>query len=216
MTAPTTRAGGVNARDLRAKDGHDPALGPVAVPASPALPIPRVIGVDLSLTATGMSDGTKTWLVKSVGHKADSLSDRGERLRGLSVAIVGNCTRASLVVIEQPAFSRQMGHMHDRSGLWWLVVDALTYELHVPVAEVSPTGLKTYATGKGNAKKGAVIDATARRFPDIVTGADDNRCDSLWLAAMGLDHLGHPPVQLPQTHRRALDGVRWPAMAGAA
>lgn len=171
----------------------------------------RVVGVDLSLSATGMSDGSMTWLVRSSGSKGDLLITRSVRLRGLAKAVLERCTDVDLVVLEQPAFSRTTGHMHDRSGLWWLVVDALTFELQVPVAEVAPTALKKYATGKGNANKGAVIDATARRFPDVETGADDNRCDALWLAAMGLDWLGGRSV-VPAGQRDGLNRVTWPQL----
>jgi crossover junction endodeoxyribonuclease RuvC len=131
------------------------------------------------------------------------------RLRRIRDHIINSISfRAALVVIEQPAFSRQTGHMHDRSGLWWLVVNELhSYEF--PVVEVTPGSLKKYATGSGTATKHAVVDATARRFPDIDTAADDNRCDALWLAAMGYDHLGHPIVTVPAAHRAALAKVQW-------
>ena len=169
----------------------------------------RVVGLDLSLTGTGVSDGHHTWLVTSRGQKNDDLRSRSERLDTLRRSIVAHCLTADLVVVEQPAFSRTTGHMHDRSGLWWLVVAALHHH-DLPVAEVPPTSLKRYATGRGNADKGAVIDATARRLPDVDTGGNDNRADALWLAAMGRDHLGVPLVTVPAHHRLALDAVRWP------
>lgn len=168
-----------------------------------------VIGLDLSLTASGMSDGAKTWVHKSKGQKSDSLRQRWDRLRGLTDTIVGSCMFAGLVVIEQPAYASNSGHMHDRSGLWWLVLDGLACS-GTPVVEVAPSQLKKYATGKGNAAKGLVLDATARRLPDIDTGADDNRADALWLACMGLDHLGTPVVDLPAAQRAVLDAVTWP------
>jgi crossover junction endodeoxyribonuclease RuvC len=171
--------------------------------------VSTVIGLDLSLTATGISDGHETWLVRSKGYATDSLTERARRLELLAVGILDVC-QADLVVVEAPAFSRQNGHMHDRSGLWWLVVSELIRSPWTQVAEVTPTALKRYATGKGNASKGAMIDATARRFPNVDTGADDNRCDALWLAAMGHDHLGQPLIAMPATHRAALDSVRWP------
>lgn len=170
---------------------------------------PHVVGVDPSLTSTGISDGTQTWLIRSRGHKTDTLDDRAQRLDKLVVGITGHIGYPDLVLIEGPAFASTSGHMHDRSGLWWLIVLALR-DAAVPVVEIPPTKVKTYATGKGNANKGAIVDATARRFPDVDTAGDDNACDALWLAAMGLDHLGRAPVQLPQTHRRALDSVTWP------
>lgn len=174
----------------------------------------RVVGLDLSLTGTGMSDGERTWLVRSSGKADASLPMRVRRLGGLRGEVLAACDGAGLVVIEQPAFSRQTGHMHDRSGLWWLVVADL-HDRGVPVAEVAPTALKLFATGKGNASKSQVVDATARRLPGIDTGADDNRCDALWLAAMGLEHLGCPLVELPAAQRAAVRRVAWPTAVAA-
>lgn len=34
-----------------------------------------------------------------------------------------------------------------------------------------------------------------------------------WLRFAGLDHLGHPPVELPKLHRDALQRVDWPEVA---
>lgn len=170
----------------------------------------RVIGLDLSLTATGMSDGATTWLVRSTGHNGDDLSTRQGRLEQLRTDIAGHIQPPTLVILEGPSLGqgRQSG-THDRAGLWWLVVDELLTTAGVQVVEVPPAALKKYATGKGNANKGSVIDATARRFPDVDTGADDNRCDALWLAAMGIDYLTGVSV-VPQAQREGLSRVRWP------
>jgi crossover junction endodeoxyribonuclease RuvC len=172
----------------------------------------RVYGLDCSLTGTGVSDGADTWLVNSKGYKTDTVADRARRLLKLVAGILGETGSPNLVVIEGPAFASVIGHMHDRSGLWWLIVAAL-HERQVPIAEVPPTALKKYATGKGNANKGAVIDATSRRFPSIETYGDDNRCDALWLAAMGHEVLGQPLVTLPAAQRAATLGVRWPEVS---
>lgn len=184
------------------------------VAASDAREAPQVIGLDLSLTASGLSDGSSTWLVRSTGHKGDDLRSRCRRLRVLRDDI---CDRVepevALVLIEGPSFGQaRQGGQHDRAGLWWLVVEKLRWNGH-EVVEVPPACLKRYATGKGNANKGAMIDATARRFPDVDTAADDNRCDALWLAAMGLDHLGLPPVVMPAVQRESLERVAWPVAA---
>lgn len=176
-------------------------------------PAPVVIGLDLSLTATGLSDGDRTWLLRSRGYQTDTLDDRARRLRLLATGILESCVGATLVVIEGPAFASVSGHAHDRSGLWWLVVDLLG-EADVPVVEVPPAALKKYATGKGNATKGGVIDATARRFPKIDTGADDNRADALWLHAMGLDYLTGRCV-VPAAQREGLARVAWPTVRPA-
>ncbi len=169
---------------------------------------PAVLGVDLSLTATGLSDGGRTWLVRSTGHRGDTLAIRSTRLRQLRAAVLEHARGTDLVVVEGPSLgqARQGGH-------WWHVVGALL-DTGTSVAEVPPATLKRYATGKGNAGKGAVIEATTRRYPQVLTDGDDNRCDALWLAVMGLDHLTGSST-VPQAHRAALSAVVWP-LAGAA
>jgi crossover junction endodeoxyribonuclease RuvC len=167
-----------------------------------------VVGLDLSLTGTGISTPDGVRLVESKGAKAATLADRAHRLDSLMRKILRDCSAADLVVIEQPAFSRTQGSQHDRSGLWWLVVSSLIYA-GVPVAEVTPSGRAKYATGKGNAGKDAVLGEVIRRFPGY-TDSNNNTADAYVLMAMGLEHVGHPLVELPKTHRDALDAVRWP------
>lgn len=182
--------------------------------------LPFVVGLDLSLTGTGVASNVRgVDLVESTGHKGDSLVQRHKRLQNLTVDILGafvdlddvTCDQPSLVVIEQPAFSRTQGSQHDRSGLWWLVVSTL-HDLDIPVAEIVPGQLKKYATGKGGAGKDVVLAEVVRRFPEY-TGNNNNTADAYVLMAMGLDHLGHPLVDLPKTHRDALDAVRWPEVS---
>ena len=178
----------------------------------------RVLGVDLSLTGTGLADGERTWLLPSKGSATATLTERWMRLDALTDAVLARVrdTRADLVVLEGPSLGQaRQGGQHDRAGLWWLVVDQLHTD-GIPVAEVPPATLKKYATGKGNAGKSAIVDATARRFPHVDTGSgDDNRCDAHWLAAMGHDHLGLALLAMPALNRQALDAVRWPHLVAA-
>jgi Holliday junction resolvasome RuvABC endonuclease subunit len=186
-----------------------------------------VIGLDLSLTSTGIAvidtatGDTTVERIVSKGKKDATLDERRNRLLQLQYAVQTSITKAHemtevnsvpLIVIEQPAFSRQTGHMHDRSGLWWLVVSHAGKWYHV--AEVSPTTRAKYATGKGNAGKDAVLAAVVRRYPQVeVTGNDE--ADSLILAAIGARHLGAPiEDSLPQAHLAAMDAVRWPELTG--
>jgi crossover junction endodeoxyribonuclease RuvC len=178
-----------------------------------------VVGIDLSLTSTGIAAVEflpgGAWSctlrrVRSAGTAGDLLVKRATRLNHILVAVLGETAGADLAVIEGPAYASRHGRPHDRSGLWWLTVSALL-DAGVPVAEVPPTNRAAYATGKGNAGKDAVLAATIRRYPDIeVTGNDV--ADAVVLAAMGARHLGHPiETSLPQTHLRAMDTVSWPA-----
>jgi crossover junction endodeoxyribonuclease RuvC len=183
-----------------------------------------VIGLDLSLTSTGVAtiltgDGRVHCTVRRItskGRQGASLPERYKRLNQLEHAVWAAVQDAHktdpdqppLVVVEAPSFGSQNGHMHDRSGLWWLVVAQVArwYDL----AEVAPGSLKKYATGKGNAGKDAVLAAVIRRYPAIdVTGNDE--ADALVLAAMGARHLGHPVEEsLPPAHLAAMGAVKWP------
>lgn len=172
---------------------------------------PRVIGLDLSLTSTGIAhaDGTLDTVCTGPG---DHLNDQRERLRYITDEIITR-TRAErsegphLAVIEGPSYGSSGAGTWDRAGLWWLVVDRL-FHVCVPVAVVPPAVLKRYATGTGNATKADMRMALYQREKRDLR--DDNRVDARWLALMGLDHLGHPVVDLPQAHRQALAKVAWP------
>ena len=174
-----------------------------------------VVGLDLSLTATGIAtpyNGVRT--ITSRGRADDGLHLRHDRLVTLSTQIIREITSGSappgadLIVIEAPAFDSRTGHQHERSGLWWLVVDDLIAWGH-NVVEVTTGSLKKYATGKGNAGKDEVLAAVVRRYPDVLV-TNNNEADALVLRAMGCDYLGQPLAVVPQTHRAALDKVAWP------
>ena len=181
-----------------------------------------VIGIDPSLTSTGIARvdtddrlAPETWTITSTGHKGDTLAQRCDRLTTIADQIaLYDC---DLVVIEAPSLgqARQGGPL-DRNGLWWLIVSSLAKFDRFPVVAVPPASLKRYATGKGNATKEAMVAAAARRLPHVDTGDQADRVDALWLAAMGADAFGCPLVDLPITHRAALDGVQWPTPGRAA
>jgi crossover junction endodeoxyribonuclease RuvC len=178
-----------------------------------------VIGLDLSLTGTGVAiighGGVSTGLIKSKGRKGDSLAQRRERLRSIVRDIGQLIPNDSLVVVEQPAYSQTGGSHHDRSGLWWLVVE-LAIDWGFDVVEVTPGGVKKYATGSGNASKDTVLAAVVKRYLDVDV-TDNNVADALTLAAMGARYLGFPlEASLPQINLAAMDAVRWNDAAPAA
>lgn len=183
-----------------------------------------VVGLDLSLTSTGIARVT-TWdhpdaqpeveldRVTSTGKATASWDDRGDRLADLSATIHAEVARRSaldLVVVEGPAYSKSLPGAFDRAGLWWSVYLALRGD-GIPIAVVDPMARAKYATGKGNAGKDEVLLAVARRWWNVGAQVDGNdQADALVLASMGADHLGRPLVDVPQTHRDALTKVAWP------
>ena len=177
-----------------------------------------VTGVDTSLTSTGVvtlgSGDPVLHRVRSAGKADDTLAMRRARLDKVAGQVVGAVLQdpPDLVVIEAPAFSSKGGHAHDRSGLWWLVVFALTGR-GVPVAEVTPTMRAKYATGAGagpRASKDAVLTAVVRRYSSVMVSGND-QADALILAAMGRRLLGCPiETSLPQDHLDAMRTLRLP------
>ncbi|MBA9003766.1 hypothetical protein [Thermomonospora cellulosilytica] len=178
----------------------------------------RVIGLDLSLTSTGLACHCGIHRIKS--HPRLEIT-RFSRLRIIALGVMHHvlgspeiCTpgqRADLVVVEDLALSRSTGQHLTRAGLWHLVMNEVDNE-GIPYVIVSPTSLKKYVTGRGNAGKDEVLAAAIRRWPDAPIHGNDE-ADAYALQAMGLDYLGHPPAAMPQTHRAVLDAIHWPEVA---
>lgn len=175
---------------------------------------PIAIGLDLSLTGSGIAS-SNGWCER-VGTPDITTKSLGERIVALDYLVhqvLALVAQPTLVCLEVPAFSRAGGGALERGSLWWLIARAL-HRREIPVAEIFNSQRMRYATGKGSASKGAIIDAVARRLPQFETAGDDNLADAAILCAMGADHLGQPLAAMPATHRKALDLVRWPDALG--
>jgi Holliday junction resolvasome RuvABC endonuclease subunit len=169
-----------------------------------------VLGLDLSLTATGVAGnaggGWATVIkppAKLRGH------ERMAYIRGqiLDLHLPG----VDLVAIEGPSYGSQAGQAghHERAGLFWLVTHYLWAEGR-PFAVIPPATVKKYATGRGNAGKDDIMREVARRFPWF--GGDNNAADATVLAAAAAEHLGVPMVLMPADRRAALAAVDWPEL----
>jgi Holliday junction resolvasome RuvABC endonuclease subunit len=178
----------------------------------------RVVGLDLSVTSTGMSDGLNHEVVQpppdmTIERRLNRVADRV----GSFVAGFGGGTPADLVVIEAGAFSRGAQSVsaewlaalryHVRIGLW---------RMGIPFAMVPPTTLKAYTTGSGKATKKQMVDAVRARHDIDLSGrlVKDGRydvADAVALAAMGYAYLNDPLyTQGPPPPMRSLLAVKWP------
>ncbi|MFF3493765.1 hypothetical protein ACFYWS_20700 [Streptomyces sp. NPDC002795] len=197
-----------------------PQLAPVSPMFEPGGPPPLVIGIDPSLTCTGIAgDG---W--------ADALRCKGRghhRLRWLRSEVRQRTRMADLVVIEGAAYGRgaQAGH-HELAGLWWQITQDL-WERRIPYAVANPHARTIYATGhaypakdapkekRARIAKGMVRDAVAERYGIECEGPGRyDKADAFILAAMGLHWAGWPLTVVPDSHRRALGAVAWPDLPG--
>ncbi|MFE9812353.1 hypothetical protein [Streptomyces sp. NPDC005548] len=183
---------------------------------------PIVIGIDPSLTGTGIAS-SNGWC-EVIGYKRARSKDPGitqlphtERLtamRDLLNQVTTAIGNPDLAVMELPAVSRAGGGAHERGWFWWQIYNHL-HNRQIPIGLLAPNARALYATGKGQATKTAVVDAVARRFPAWATEGNDNAADAVTLMAAGRDWLKHPIATLPQTHRAALTKATWPTLPGA-
>lgn len=186
------------------------------------------VGLDLSLSGAGIvrvkvnpNASPRPWLdLDRIGSKPcdRTISQRSRRLRVQTNLIVQKVCAwgvPDLVAVEDlPTGMTASGAVHDRAGLWWLVIARLDAN-GVPCVQVQPTQLKQHALGKGSGKgtdKDYVLSAVIRRWGHLIErdAISNDEADALILADMAARRLGHPLVDLPETHLRAMGTVPWP------
>lgn len=174
---------------------------------------PRLLALDLSLSATGIA-----WSRDDAGHTllgcttimTDQLAGDPARRRVILRRIAEKCQDLpDLVVIERlPAY--QHGDTTIRLAKLHGVVEDWLHVMGIPWVLVSPSTLQVYATGRGRADKRQVLAAMQTRHAVYV--ADDNAADALAMLALASHAYGHPLAAVPDTHSRAVLSVRWPTL----
>lgn len=166
----------------------------------------HVLALDLSITATGVV-GTEPWERRTIKPKTVGdyrLAEIADRLEHLSF-------RCDLVIMED----LPMGMRNAAAGALGMLHGAVRVMListQRPYLTIPPASLKKYATSRGNAPKPDMrMELYKRTEMDL---ADDNQVDAMWLWLMALDLAGQPLVQLPKTHRVALDSPHIRAQLG--
>lgn len=185
-----------------------PTSDSAVVPAGPGSTF-TVLGLDLSLTATGAAGNAGGGWATTIGPGKRKGHDR-------LAFILGEIRDSYLpgvdyIAVEGPAFGAKGSAYHQLAGQWWLV-NHMLWTLDLPVVVISPTTVKKYLTGKGGANKDLVMLEVARRFPWFQ--GDNNAADATGLAAMVSDHFGTPMATMPALNRTALDTVEWSQFIG--
>jgi Holliday junction resolvasome RuvABC endonuclease subunit len=166
-----------------------------------------VVGLDPSLSATGVFTNGLPWTITTKPTAKTALARVG-RLSEIASEVTRHVPDGALVVMEGPGFSRgaQAGH-HLLAGLWWLLALTIVEVCEADLVEVSPTTLKKFATGRGNATKADMRMALFKR-----TGldlADDNQADAWWLWQIGMHLVGDPAaLDLPKDQLAVLHPLR--------
>ena len=143
------------------------------------------MGLDLSLTSTGISINGSTQSIRS--------KNRGtKRLIEIKTSIleIAKAKKVEIVAIEGYSYASQYSQAHSIGELGGVVKVAIK-ELGLPIAVIPPTCRAKFATGKGNAGKSDVIASITEKTGLLFTGADGNdRCDAWILEQMTLTYLG--------------------------
>lgn len=144
------------------------------------------IGIDPSLTSTGVA----VWSANGVTTQSikPPVKMRGaRRLEFLLASITelfGDVSQKGVigaVGIEGYAFSR--ANQAHAKGEWGGVLRLYLHQQQRPTYEISPSGLKKFATGNGTASKSAMVLSAYKRFNADLSASDDE-ADALWLAYM--------------------------------
>jgi Holliday junction resolvasome RuvABC endonuclease subunit len=156
------------------------------------LPTPRrYIGIDVSLTDTGMAEVRKKKVTNWHNYGTPSTMADALRVDNIELeartfiggrAITLGCDNDAAVFIEDYAFSRTKGKMFLRAE----VVGVLKGKLRlrdIPVFIVKPNILKQWTTGSGKAGKHDMCNAVYRRWGHHTT--NDNVADAIALAMLG-------------------------------
>lgn len=169
-----------------------------------------LVGLDLSLTSTGISIDGQTSTINTKARGA-------ERLHIISSGIISKCIEQEVycAVIEGYSFASRNSQAHSIGELGGAVRMRL-WENKIPFVDVPPTCRAKFATGKGNAGKGEVISAISAKTGIVFLGSGgDDECDAWLLEQMAISHLGVSNYSWPEVHLSALSKIDWAALDNA-
>ncbi|MFJ3537008.1 hypothetical protein ACIPQA_16245 [Streptomyces sp. NPDC090109] len=179
-----------------------PAAGMTTLPAAGTKPL--VVGLDLSLTSTGVAGEDWTAHIRT--------KTRGDaRLSHIVTQVASFIRNADLIVMEGPSYGHAAlaGH-EDLAGLR-VLVRQYCFRHRLPYAVIPPSSLKLYGAGRGNATKGEIRSAVADRYGIHTEGAARyDEADAYVAMAAGMDWLGYRLAEVPERSAAALAKVDWP------
>lgn len=158
----------------------------------------KIVGLDLSITATGIA--SVTGKCYTVGGN----SKLGDKRLSVIEKSLQKHLKADVYMIEDLPIN---AHGSGITGMVHGVTRNLLLQYNKPYVLIPPASLKKYATGKGNANKLDMADSLYKHFG--LQLADDNQVDAYWLRLMGLDYFNVKKIDLPEDHKIAMKKIKW-------
>lgn len=164
---------------------------------------PHVIGLDLSMTSTGVATIRLDYLTEGTLIETRAITSKpapiAERTANVRARRLGNIVRSirgdvqrvvpDIAVIESPVPNRKMktAGLLERGAIYWGTLSMLD-EHGIEIIEVAPRERALYATGDGAADKmsvaASIVAEHGREFPT------DDEADAFVLAMIGARLLG--------------------------
>ena len=183
--------------------------------------MPRVLGIDSSLTATGLCRvdylGPDSWEIETATVGAPKpTADKSKRamarrvnalMRQIESAITGGGSERKLmfgggselpdlIAVESLAYGAKGDSAWVLPWIFGRVIE-LAEKHDIPMLVVGTTARAKFATGKGNADKDTVMLAAAKRWPEAQV-SNNNEADALVVAAVGCYYQGWPIAEPTQ------------------
>jgi crossover junction endodeoxyribonuclease RuvC len=164
----------------------------------------KIMGLDLSLTSTGLSIDGVTSIILTPTKGAERLFIISNKIQE-----VVKENKIEAVIIEGYSFASRNSHAHSIGELGG-VVRMMLWENKIPYVEVPPTSRAKFATGRGNASKDEVISSISAKTGKIFRGGGGNdECDAWVLEEMAKTKLGVSSWSWTKEQLSSLDKIDW-------
>lgn len=169
----------------------------------------EVVGIDPSLTSTGVAIRNETFVVQSKAKGMERLAEIRDAVLSELIELQRCSDEPVVVMVEGYAFAKRTSHAHAQGELGGVL--RLSWHEHgFAFVEVPPTCRAKFATGKGNASKSESISSVSARTQQVWSGSGaDDECDAWILQEMGLCYLEKPRYDWPERNQTALLKIGW-------
>lgn len=163
-----------------------------------------MMGLDLSLTSTGVSVNGETFAIKSKNRGIERLVEISDRVVNFAVN-----AQSVAVVMEGYSFGSKFSRAHSLGELGGVVKVAL-HKAGFSIVEVPPKCRAKFATGNGNSSKVDILMALKQQFPErFYDGYGDDECDAWVLEQMAYAKLNESWYSWSKAQLSALEKVDW-------